>query len=106
MKLEIIGDVSGGLVPENCPSFSALHDYVDANYYGGFCDGEVMQVLIDHFGGIDEEKGMPDALITFLNNAHDSIDCWIKAGGILNSINNKSLINPPPNLPYVTRSLA
>lgn len=82
MKQEIIEDIKAGRVPANCPSFSALHDYVDANCYGGFCEDDVMQALTDHFGGIDEKSGMPDSLIVYLNDAQSSIDLWIKEGGI------------------------
>ena len=82
MKKEILADIKSGRVPTDCPSFSSLHDYVDANCYGGFCDDATMQALIDHFGGIDEDKGMPDALMDYLNNAQNSIDRWIKDGGI------------------------
>jgi hypothetical protein len=82
MKREIIEDIKIGRVPADCPSFSALHDYVDANCYGGFCEDDVMQALTEQFGGIDKDEGMPDALIGYLNDAQNSIDCWIKAGGI------------------------
>jgi hypothetical protein len=82
MKKEILVDIKAERVPADCPSFSSLHDHVDANCYGGFCDDSTMQILIDHFGVIDEDKGMPDALISHLNDAQDSIDRWIKEGGI------------------------
>ncbi len=82
MKAEILEDVKTGRVPATCPSFSSLHDYVDANCYGGFCDNHEMQALIEHFGGIDENKGMPESLIDYLNNAQNSIDQWINDGGI------------------------
>ncbi len=82
MKKEILEDIKTGCVPADCSSFSSLHDYVDANCYGGFCDDNEMQALIHHFGGLDEEKGMPDALICHLNDAQNSIDRWIKEGGI------------------------
>ena len=82
MKQEIIDDIKAGQVPANCPSFSALHDYVDANCYGGFCEESEMQALMDHFGRLDEEEGMPAALIDYLNEAQNSIDRWIKEGGI------------------------
>ena len=81
MKQEIIEDVKAGRVPADCPSFSALHDYVDANCYGGFCEDDVMQSLLDHFGGRDENEGMPDDLMDYLNAAQDAIDRWIKEGG-------------------------
>lgn len=90
MKKEIIEDVNAGRVPADCPSFSALHDYVDANCYGDFCEEEVMDALLDHFGGRDENEGMPDALMDYLNAAQDSIDSWIKEGGI------KDISSPRP----------
>jgi hypothetical protein len=34
-KSEILGDVAEGTVPATCASYSELHDYVDANGYGG-----------------------------------------------------------------------
>ncbi|HUX91734.1 MAG TPA: hypothetical protein VMV48_13705 [Gallionellaceae bacterium] len=82
MKHEILEDIKAGLVPADCPSFSSLHDHVDANCYGGFCNDDEMQSLINHFGGIDENIGMPVALIGYLNDAQNSIGRWIKDGGI------------------------
>lgn len=82
MKQEIIDDVKSRLVPADCPSFSSLHDYVDANCYGGFCEDEEMQALTDHFQGSDENEGMPSTLINYLNDAQNSIDHWIRGGGI------------------------
>lgn len=84
MKQEIIEDVQIGRVRADCPSFSALHDYVDANCYGGFCDDEVMLALTNCFAGPDENEGMSDALIAYLNDAQNSIDHWIKEDGIQN----------------------
>jgi len=83
MKQEIIEDIKVGRVPEDCPSFSALHDYVDANCYGGFCEDDFLQALVEHFGGRDENEGMPDDLMDYLNDAQNSIDRWIKEGGML-----------------------
>jgi len=60
-----LADVRKGVVPNTCGSFSALHDYVDANYYGGFCED-----------GFDETK------VDTINAAQDAIDLWIKAGGL------------------------
>jgi hypothetical protein len=82
MKQEILEDIKTGRVPADCPSFSALHDYVDANEYGGFCEDALADALIEHFGGRDNNEGMPDAMIEFLNNAQNTIDLWIKEGGI------------------------
>lgn len=86
MKREIFEDIKTGLVPADCPSFSSLHDHVDANCYGGFCNDDLMQALINHFGGINEDIGMPVALTDYLNDAQNSIDRWIKEGGINNLV--------------------
>ena len=82
MKQEILGDIKTGRVPADCPSFSALHDYVDANCYGGFCEDDALQALIEHFGGRDEDEGMPDDLMDYLNDAQSSIDLWLKNNGV------------------------
>jgi len=80
MKLEIIEDVKAGLVPINVTSFSEVHDFRDANCYGGFCDDLVSDFFIEHFGGRDSDQGMPQAFIDHINAAQDAIDVWIKDG--------------------------
>ncbi len=37
-KLEIVDDMTSGRVPDTINYFGALHDWVDANEYGGLCD--------------------------------------------------------------------
>lgn len=37
-KDEIVADYQAGIIPDTISRFSELHDFVDANYYGGFCD--------------------------------------------------------------------
>lgn len=83
MKEEILHDVRAGHVPRNCASFGELHDYRDANCYGGFCDDDVADELIEQFGGRDADEGMPDGMINFMNAAQGAIDQWIKEGGLL-----------------------
>lgn len=82
MKSEILLDVLCGYLPADVSSFSQLHDFVDANAYGGFCDDETLNNLIDHFGGRDENDGFPDELVNFINAAQDAINEWLKVGGI------------------------
>ena len=65
MKREILADVRKGVVPNTCGSFSALHDYVDANCYGGFC-----------------EEGFDESKVNATNDAQNAIDLWIRAGGL------------------------
>ena len=38
IKQEILQDITDGVLPETVGSFTDLHDYVDANEYGGLTD--------------------------------------------------------------------
>lgn len=78
IKQEIFDDIDAGKLPVYVASFSSLHDHVDANVYGGFCDDEIADGLIEYFGGRDEHEGMPDGMLSFINEAHDAIDAWLK----------------------------
>ena len=82
MKREVIEDVKSDKVPSTVKSFSELHDYVDANEYGGFCEDGVLDAMIRHFGGRDENEGMPDKMMEYLNGAQNAIDVWIKNDGV------------------------
>lgn len=82
MKCEVLADVKSGQVPATVKAFSELHDYVDANEYGGFCDDKFSNALIEHFGGLDENTGMPLKMLDFINTAQDAIDVWLKEGGL------------------------
>jgi hypothetical protein len=64
-KSEILGDVVGGTVPASCASYSELHDYVDANGYGGSFEHD-----------FDNEE------TDFWNAVQDAVDAWIRAGGL------------------------
>lgn len=37
-KKEINEDIKNGIVPKDINNFGDLHDFVDANYYGGICE--------------------------------------------------------------------
>lgn len=78
MKLEILHDMAIGQVPITVTSFTQLHDYVDANEYGGFCDNAIVDPMIASFGGRDEHEGMPDGFMAFMNAAQDAINAWLE----------------------------
>lgn len=81
MKAEILADVASGVVPASVASFSELHDYVDANLYGGT---EALLEALDA-DAPDTDEGHSAALVAFCdlaNPAIDAVDAWIKAGGI------------------------
>lgn len=82
IKGEIMDDVRAGVVPASVESFGDLHDYVDANCYGGFCVEEYADALTEHFGGRDENEGMPDGMLAYINAAQNAVSVWIKEGGI------------------------
>ena len=64
-KAEILADVASGTVPSTCASFSELHDYTDANGYGGAF-----------------ERPFDNEETDFWNAVQDAVDAWIKQGGL------------------------
>jgi hypothetical protein len=70
-KTEILGDIADGLVPVTVASFSELHDYRDANCYGGLCDDEWEYRDVFTF----DDEGYARA-----NFIQDRLDDWIRAG--------------------------
>lgn len=84
MQFEILSDMMTGVVPRNIESFAELHDYVDANCYGGFCDDPFADELIELFGGRDADYGLPQGFIDFMNSAQDAVDEWLKTEVVFN----------------------
>jgi hypothetical protein len=81
MKRDIVADVKARIVPATVASFSQLHDYVDANCYGG------TEALLDELDALqpDTDEGHRAALdqvCDLCNPAMGIVDAWIKAGGI------------------------
>ncbi len=63
----------GDVMPLTVGSFSELHDYVDANEYGGICEDD----LFDRIRELEEVTNRN--LVDELQNA---VDAWIKEGGV------------------------
>ena len=68
-KAEILADVAAGTVPNTCASFSELHDYTDANGYGGAFD-----------------RPFDNNETDFWNAVQTAVDGWIKQGGLKASL--------------------
>ena len=68
-KREILAHVAAGIVPRTCASFSELHDYVDANGYGGAF-----------------ERPFDNNETDFWNAVQTTVDHWIKEGGLQGSL--------------------
>ena len=79
MVREIKADINSGTVPATIASFSELHDYVDANEYGSFCDDKFADKMIAYFGGRDEHEGMPQGFIDFMNYCQNVVDSMLQA---------------------------
>jgi hypothetical protein len=82
-KQEILADVRSGRLPRDAHSFSDLHDFVDANEYGGLCDPRTVEDLINHLGGYDADGNPPSAWITYANTVQAELDAWLKRGGVI-----------------------
>jgi hypothetical protein len=70
-QAEIRADVLAGHVPADVPDFAALHDYTDANVYGGICDGD---------SPVWDAAGSPD--IDAINRLQNCLSAWIKSGAL------------------------
>jgi len=81
MKTEILEDVRNGIVPKTVGCYADLHDYVDANCYGG--TEELLEELDQGVPETDEARqAVLDALYEVMNPAVALVDAWIKTGGI------------------------
>lgn len=73
IKNDITADILDGTLPADVADFSTLHDYVDANCYGGMCDDG----FSDRFGDGDEGN---DAWMRHCDAAQEAIHQWLVAG--------------------------
>lgn len=60
-RTEIVRDIARGTVPPTVTSFAELHDYVDANCYGGLCDDDA-----------------PDPELGYGNPVQNALDAWLR----------------------------
>jgi hypothetical protein len=63
---EIVRDTQAGILPPEVRDFSTLHDYVDANGYGGFFEEEYQDVSIE-----------------FVAEVQDRVNTWLEHGGAI-----------------------
>jgi len=90
MKSEILADIKAGIVPPTVTGYSNLHDYVDANLYGG------TEALLDQLDSMvpDTDEGHSAALAKLCdiaNPAMDLVDEWIKLGGLRSKLREQEL---------------
>lgn len=70
-KGEILEAISQGQIPATVASFAELHNYVDANGFGG---------AFDEDQNLDEDGNGP-LDVDFWDDVQTILDTWIKAGG-------------------------
>jgi hypothetical protein len=78
VKREIIHDVQAGDVPATCATYSELHDYVDANGYGGAFEFAMY--------------GACDTTCDYWNNVTDAVDQWLRDGCLPAAVETEELM--------------
>ena len=80
-KAEILEDIETGIVPRTVADFSELHDYVDANEYGGLCS-DAWWCLPDDSDDATVENGW---LLHFEQSeaVQNAVDRWLKGGRLI-----------------------
>jgi hypothetical protein len=73
MKSDIVADITAGRMPAHVRTFSALHDHVDANEYGGLCDPDCP---FDAGTQADADT---------INAAQDEVDSWLRRRPMLHA---------------------
>jgi hypothetical protein len=80
-KREVMFDITNKTVPATVASFSELHDYVDANYYGGaFEVSEAMHSVCNSDDADDTFGSGCDRCCGFWNDVQNAVDAWLKRG--------------------------
>lgn len=79
-KREIRADVDAGEVPVDVASFADLHDYADANCYGGADEPTSPIYYVSGEGGDDPKRAEWAARIH--NFVMEHLDAWIKSGAL------------------------
>ena len=79
MKVEIVSDMRSGIVPNSVRTFSQLHDYVDANCYGG--SEALLDELDSHAANDADHTSALNVLCDLMNPAMEIVNEWLAAGG-------------------------
>lgn len=85
IKAEIVADVRAGLVPPTAATFSDLHDYVDANCYGG--SERLLEELDAQAPDTDDgHRAALETLCGVMNPAIEIINAWLQDGGVAKAL--------------------
>lgn len=78
-KGDVMADVKAGRVPRSVKNFSELHDYVDANGYGGAFDWPCLPSEA-------RDDTYQETFIGFWNAVQEAVDQWIISGQMLRDV--------------------
>lgn len=85
-KAEITELVLEGVIPATVADLSEIHDFIDGNCLGGFCDepldDELQALADDKSDPLDEPGLMSQALQRYSGEVMDAVNIWIEDGGI------------------------
>lgn len=81
MKVQIIEDAVSCAIPHSICSFSELHDFVDANEYGGLCSPD-SEFYLDKLCNGDFNEA-----IKLVNEAQNIVSDWLARGELENAYN-------------------
>ena len=73
-KAEILADIDRGIVPADVATFAGLHDFVDANEYGGLCEEPFCSTIRG------EEDDPSHEWWAFGVLLQDAVDRWLRGG--------------------------
>lgn len=84
-KAEILRDIAEGTVKRTVRAFSELHDDVDANEYGGFCDNTINSRLHEYFARPTvsaSDDAAREGFTDFFNDVQNHINTWLRHGRV------------------------
>lgn len=73
-KTEILADIEKGVVPDSVEYFAELHNFVDANEYGGLCEDSFFDELTNSF----DDMSRDDRSVEVANRVQNELDQWIQ----------------------------
>lgn len=74
-KREIQLEIAIGRIPPTVVEFAELHNYVDANCFGGLCDDERLDALVDR-----ETNEGSEVFCEIANQVQAALDAWLRHG--------------------------
>lgn len=77
-KAEILADIANGTLPASIRDFTALHDFVDANEYGGLCEDGWVEYVADTT--VEPDAEWTNESHTAACRVQDEVNDWLLAG--------------------------